>query len=403
VTSLTRISGDVYLYGGDFPREPLPDDGGVEHDTFEGYWIGAEQRVRYAATDELAVTLGGVGQFHPIADQLVVDDSRPVTDPYLDERRQVYVGAGYGMLDFVLPKLRISAGVRFDAYGTSPRDCADCEAGTFGSSWNPRTAAVFKPYEGGTTKLVLGKAFRAPSTYELFYNDGGSANGGTQDPSPGLGPEEVWSLDLEHLHRFTKTWQAGASVYLTRTTGLIVSEGDSTEMSPLYYVNSTAPLATTGAELRLRREWAQGWMFEVSYSLQLAAFLSSDDLGALLTFDKSPLYRDVANVPTHMAAVKGAVPILRKALTLGTRLTFETGRSTWQESVSEMEAQTRTDPYFVWDLVLRGEEQDIGLTYALGVYNAFDSQYVTPVGSDVPTGIFAGQGRTFMADLGLEF
>jgi outer membrane receptor protein involved in Fe transport len=398
LTSLSRISGDAYLYKGAFPRAP-GDDGGVEYDTFEGYWIGAEQRVRYAATDQLAVTLGGLGQFHPTADQLVVDDNHPADDgPWLDERRQVYVGAGYGMLDFVLPRLRISAGVRFDAYGTSPRECGTTCSGTFGSSWNPRTAAVIKPYEAGTSKLVLGKAFRAPSTYELFYNDGT-----TQEASPELGPEEVWALDLEHLHRFSKAWQGGVSFYLTRTTGIIVGEGEATEADPLHYVNSTAPLATTGAELRLRREWAQGWMFEVSYSLQLAAYLSSEDLGALLTFDKSPLYRDVANVPGHMAAVKGAVPILRKALTLGTRLTFESGRSTHQEAVSSEQAQSQSGAYFVWDIVLRGEEKNMGLTYAFGVYNAFDSKYALPVGEDVPTDTFPGQGRTFMGDLGLKF
>ncbi len=45
----------------------------------------------------------------------------------------------------------------------------------------------------------------------------------------------------------------------------------------------------------------------------------------------------------------------------------------------------------------------MGLTYAFGVYNAFDSQYVYPMGSDFDQDTFPGQGRTFMADLGLRF
>jgi len=395
VSSLSLISGDTYIYRGAFPR---PD--AVEVDSFDGYWLSAEQRVRYAFTDELSLTGGGVGQFHIAADQVVEG-----TDPF-EQRRHVYVGAGYGVLDFVLPKLRISAGVRFDAYGTTARNgCSEDCQGTFGSSWNPRTSAIFRPYEAGTSKIIFGKAFRAPSTYELFYNDGGV----TQLPSPNLGPEEVWSLDVEHLHRFDRFWEASVSLYLTRSTGLIITEtlldndGDGTTAPPVMYANSSAPLATKGAEVRLRREWGQGWMFEVSYSLQLAAYLLDEDLGSLLKFESSPLYRDVANVPTHMAALKGAVPILKKALTLGTRLTFETARFTWQESVYEREPQSQTSPYFIWDLVLRGEERQMGLTYALGVYNAFDSQYVVPVGSEVPGGTFAGQGRTFMADLGLRF
>lgn len=402
VTSLSRISGDAYLYRGAFPREPGPPDGGLEEDAFDGFWLSAEQRLRFTIVDDVALTVGGVGQFHGIADQHIQDE----VDLNVQDRRQVYVGAGYGLVDYVLPKLRISAGIRFDAYGTSPRTCTEACIATFGSSWNPRTAAVFKPYDGGTSKIVLGKAFRAPSTYELFYHDGGI----TQVASPTLGPEEVWSLDLEHLHRFGKDWEAGASVYLTRSTGLIVSEETDLDPDqnpetdpPFAYVNSRAPLATTGAELRLRRDWAQGWMFEVSYSLQIAAYLSSENLGALLTFDRSPEHRNVANVPAHMAAIKGAVPILKKALTLGTRLTFESQRSTRQELADETEAQSQTSPYFIWDVVLRGEERHTGLTYAFGVYNAFDSQYALPVGMDFEEDTFPAQGRTFMADLGVRF
>lgn len=403
VSSLSRVAGDVYVYRGSFPR--APGDGGVERDTFDGYWLTAEQRLRVAATDTVAVTVGGVGQFHGVADQVIVDD----VEEHLEQRRRVYVGAAYGVLDYVLPRLRISAGMRFDAYGTTARVCTRLCRGTFGSSWNPRTAVVFRPYAAGTSKIVLGKAFRAPSLYELFYNDGGT----TQEASPGLGPEEIWSLDVEHLHSFSKTWQGGASLYLTRTTGLIVTEtlpnenaSESPEVTPperFRYVNSTAPLATTGAELRLRREWAQGWMFEVSYSLQLAAYLSSEDLGALLTFDKSPLYRDVANVPAHMATIKGAVPILKKALTLGTRLTFEGPRATKQELAGDDVPQDQTSAYFIWDVVLRGEERRLGLTYAFGVYNAFDAQYRYPVGYDFTENTFPGHRRTFMADLGLRF
>jgi outer membrane receptor protein involved in Fe transport len=380
VTSLSRVFGDVYIYRGGFPRESSA--GGLESDWFDGYWIGAEQRFLYTPIEQVSFTLGGVGQFHPEADQVAEDED----GIFLEERREVYVGAGYGMVDIVLPRVRVSAGVRFDAYGTSARSCLVACGDTFGSSWNPRAAAVFKPYDQGSSKVAVGKAFRAPSVYELFYND----DGWTQVASPDLDAEEIWSVDLEHLHRFSRTLQAAISVYLTHTTGAIVGTGASTQMSPFYYVNSTAPLGTTGGELRLRREWAQGWMFEVSYSLQIAAYLDSED------------HRDVANVPMQMAALKGAVPILKKALTLGTRLTFEAPRSTWQELTSDP-PQSQTDPSLVWDIVLRGEERQIGLTYAFGVYNAFDIRPQQPVGPEFAKDTFPGQGRTFMADLGLRF
>ncbi len=37
--------------------------------------------------------MGGVGQFHGVADQLIIDDD----DVHLDQKRQVYVGAAYGV------------------------------------------------------------------------------------------------------------------------------------------------------------------------------------------------------------------------------------------------------------------------------------------------------------------
>ncbi len=178
---------------------------------------------------------------------------------------------------------------------------------------------VFKPYAAGTSKIILGKAFRAPSTCELFYNDGGT----TQEPSPDLSPEEVWSLDLEHCIASARPGRRErvSTSHVRRTSSSPKICPIPTPMTALIRHSGTstrrAPLATTGAELRLRREWAQGWMFEVSYSLQVAAYLSSEDLGALLTFDRSPLYRDVANVPGHMAAIKGAVPIVEEGAHAG--------------------------------------------------------------------------------------
>jgi outer membrane receptor protein involved in Fe transport len=387
----TIASGDLYHYDGTFMREYA--DGGIERDQFQGYWAGLEQRINYAPFKPLRVTVGGVGQYHFAADQKVTYD----LVPSLDETRNVYVAAGYGVADLYLPHLHVSAGARLDAYGTAARNCPSCTRGTFGSSVNPRVAVITNLYAQGTTKLLVAKAFRAPTVSEMFYNDGGQ----TQRSSPDLQPEEIWSAELQHIHQFTHQVQASLSAYLTRTTGSVVDAAYDPQ-DPFHYVNSPVPLATAGIEARLRRDWAQGWMLEVSYSLMAAAYLESERLADLVTWQRSPDFQEVANVPNHLWAFKGAVPILRKALTLGTRVTAETARFTWQEA-RDSGAQDTTPGFVLWDLVLGGQEPTTGLSYTFGVYNAFDTRYRLPVGSEFYQSSTPQPGRTFLADVSIQF
>src|SRR5207302_828471 len=61
----------------------------------------------------------------------------------------------------ISPRLLLDAAVRIDDYADS-----------FGAVVNPRIALIVQPYAAGTTKLLFGRAFRAPGIYERFFNDG---------------------------------------------------------------------------------------------------------------------------------------------------------------------------------------------------------------------------------------
>src|SRR5208282_4092221 len=87
---------------------------------------------------------------------------------------------------------------------------------TFGGSFNPRVAAILKPYEAGNVKIMFGKAFRAPSIYELFYNQPDF-----QVAAPGLRPESMFSGEIEYSHRFAATVVGLVSVYENVITDLI--------------------------------------------------------------------------------------------------------------------------------------------------------------------------------------
>ena len=61
----------------------------------------------------------------------------------------------------VISRVFIQAGIRVDKY-------FDLE----GIALSPRGAIVAKLYDGGITKLVVGRAFRAPTIYETTFSDG---------------------------------------------------------------------------------------------------------------------------------------------------------------------------------------------------------------------------------------
>src|SRR5439155_6947564 len=185
------------------------------------------ERVVLTPTPAVRLTVGGEAQFHTLVHETV----ERAGATYLNANPTYDVQAGYLLADLSFGSAaRISAGSRLDHYST------------FGSSNNPRIALIVHPYDGGNLKVMAGKAFRAPSTYELTYNDGGN----TQVASPNLQPESIYSGEIEFSHRFSATVAATWTVYGNVVDGLIVSRGRTqagpVTMTPavrLFYGNST--------------------------------------------------------------------------------------------------------------------------------------------------------------------
>jgi outer membrane receptor protein involved in Fe transport len=374
VTTMTRVHANHYRFDGGYARSP--DDGGLETDTFRGTWVGAEQRLELQPSPAFKLTVGGEGQLH----FEVAERARDETGSFLDDERPYQVGAAYVLADIKpFERLHLSAGARLDAYST------------FGRSLNPRAAVVATPYTGGNTKLMFGRAFRAPSVYELYYNDGGF----TQVPSPSIGPESIYSAELEHSHRFSPTISGTAAAFCNYTRDLVSTAGQGDETDPLHYVNERAPIATVGAEVGLRRDWRQGFMLGASYSFQRSRFLNGTSMSSLFGFKKSDDFRHVANSPEHLGSVKGALPILGRAVTLASRLSIESGRYDRNERRGD-DPQGKTDAFAVWDIVVTGREQRFGFSWAAGVYNAFNWRYSVPVSVEFAQSTILQDGRSFL-------
>jgi outer membrane cobalamin receptor len=384
LTSLTRVHGDVYAYRGDFARSPP--DGGLETNSYDSVWAGAEQRFVISPSPAFSLSIGAEGQLHPKIEQ---SGATEVDGSYLDDRQDFALAALYGSVDLrPAPAVKFSAGGRLDYYST------------FGASFNPRLALILQPYNGGNLKIVAGKAFKAPSVYELSYAFIGQLS------NPDLTPENIYSAEVEFSQRLDRTVVATIAVYTNYISDLI-SQGeappspDGTEN--VQFQNTNTPVGTLGAELEVRRDWKEGWMLAATYSLQRSNYLASEGIGALLTLDRSPGFREVPNSPMHLASLKAAAPLLGRALTLMNRLTFEGQRYDTSDTVGSDTPQTRTDASLSWDVVLSGQEARWGFDYSVGVYNAFDSRAGNPVSDEFRQRSIPMLGRSFLAAAGVTF
>jgi outer membrane receptor protein involved in Fe transport len=385
ISVLTRLHWNHYTFRGAYPRDPV--DGGLEIDTFHGSWVGLEQRVQVTPVSRLRLTFGGEGQLHYQVEQQAGDDGGYFLNDTGKGGRPFRVGALYALADATLSsRAHLSLGARLDAYST------------FGSSLNPRAALILKPYPAGNTKILAGRAFRAPSIYELHYNDGGY----TQIPSPGLDPESMYSLEVEHAHRFSASLVGTAAAYGNYAAHLISTLGSDTQADPLHYQNETSPLVVLGGEVGLRREFRQGAMFAISYGVSVAHFLSSNGLSDFASLTTAPDKRAVENSPVQMASLKAVIPIIR-ALSAGSRISIEGPRYDRYESSSDPNSQGKTAGSVLWDIVLSGDEPHYGVHYAVGVYNALDWHYSVPVSNEFTQRSIEQNGRSFLASVDVKY
>ncbi len=357
-----------------------PNDDG--YDTYRGVWTGAEVRGVWTPGRALRLTVGGEGVAHVIVHQTAGTVAAPESDDASDHPYQTaaaYVSADGSPVDW----LRYSAGARLDWYST------------FGATVNPRVALIFRPYAAGNLKVMAGRAFRAPSIYEIFYTTA------TSRPNGSLQPETILSGEVEYSHRITNTWTALASVYANYIQNLIALRTTRIGMADFdQYQNTSAPVLTLGAEAELRREWRQGWMLSASYAFQRSRYVGTTDG-----------LREVPNAPEHLFSLRGAAPVVPQLFIASTRLSVEGPR--WDRNDREFAgapAQTRTDPAVVWDVVLSGSAERWGLRYAVGVYNVTDWRYSVPVSSEfVREGMrpsitnIVQNGRTFLANASVTF
>jgi len=148
----------------------------------------------------------------------------------------------------ISPDWALTAGVRYDNYSD------------FGGTTNPRVALVWSTTADLTTKLLYGRAFRAPSFSELYGQNNPVALG-----NPDLDPETIDTFELAFAYEPIHNLNTNLSLYYYKTEDMIerVENADGTKVSQ--NINS---VKGKGIELEVNWKINKQWSIIGNYAYQ---------------------------------------------------------------------------------------------------------------------------------------
>lgn len=332
--------------------------GGPTKEEGDADWFTAEARARMGLFEGNRLTLGIEGQAQLRVRQTAKGDDLPT-------QNRTLVSA-YLLDEWKLhPRLSVSAGLRLDKY-------LDLDA----TPLTPRLAFIARPYEKGLTKLVAGRAFRAPNVYELYYADTLS-----QAASLGLEPETITTFEVEHSHDLTDELRLTVAGYHNRISNLVqlrtedTPSGDCGTTACLRFVNADGTTLAWGAEAGVH--WQPGRWLLVDFSYSYVTLHNATE--------------EVASAaPAHLVSGRLLMPLGGGDMRLATQATYQSARPTGPGGADSGEAL----------LVGFGLSGDYGpLRYFAGVNNLLDARYTLPVSDENSIAPVPQYGRTFTLQL----
>jgi outer membrane receptor protein involved in Fe transport len=365
-------------------------------ETYKSWWGGGEGRLSFRLGEKVKLSVGGEAAIHSTVHMGggSFDVSGTMFEEALNIDAPYTILAGSALLD-IRPsdKLRLQGGLRFDYWSLQGNiNVPEDERGaTSFPAVSPRVVAIIKPTELDIVKLMFGSAFRAPSAYEYYYNDGGSTQVVSSTCGETLDPERVYSGEVELTHRFNSDWVGMVSGYGTLARNVIetVEVGDPCAMMTgvdpalVYYRNSDVDQRMVGGDVELRREFRGGVLASAHYGFLNARYIDTPE-GAL--------DRQVANAPTNFAGFKVIFPIVQRSVNGAFRASFEDARRI------DTTTQRESDRALVADAVLSGTIARYQIRYAAGVYNIFNWRYALPA-FPYASDLMPQSGRSFMFSL----
>jgi len=291
------------------------------------------------------------------------------TAPFLTpHNRKVIYAFAQDEWSFV-PDWTLTMGLRYDHYSD------------FGNTVNPRVALVWQTSYNLTSKLLYGRAFRAPSFTEQF-----SVNNPVARGNPNLNPETINSVELAFDYQASSDINTKLNLFWYRYADIIRLEPDAFQGNTFQNAGDQ-----DGYGLELEAHWkvSRKLQLQGNYALQI-----SEDDGT---------NRDVGFAPTHQLY----------------------GRADWQfwprwnldvqanwvadRKRTPGDGRAQVDNYVTLDMTLRGEDIVDKWGVSASVRNLFDSNALEPsqpfpnINSSLIPGDLPLAGRSFYFELRYQF
>ena len=186
----SRLYGDIYDYRQHIHSSAAEDclDGQLNGCRREALglsrWAGLEEQVTFDWRHDgsMVTMLGADGRIRHVGSELDIYDAVTGDSPGpigYARRTEGALGVYAQQTARPMNRVDVNLGLRFDADQR------------FGKHLSPRVAVAVRPWTDGTLKAIYSEAFRAPTLYEVAYQDPR-----TQVAAPGLSPEVVRSVEV---------------------------------------------------------------------------------------------------------------------------------------------------------------------------------------------------------------
>lgn len=181
----TSLGGPVFGEGGlmanpEFSENDDSIDVSITSHEIKNHFLSFGMGLLHADIFEIKEHKNFTGAGIPRGEVVDVTDTAEVFLPEISRTSYYF----FSQDDYVInPKLTLVAGIRWDNYND------------FGSSTNPRGSIIYKISEKLTSRIMYGKAFRAPNLYEL-HSQNNPVNIGNKD----LKPENIEYYELANSY-----------------------------------------------------------------------------------------------------------------------------------------------------------------------------------------------------------